>query len=245
VNEILYEVDAGVAILVLNAPNRRNALTPELAASLITQLDRAADDRSVGALVLRAEGPSFCAGADLATVRAAMPDPLAESSFSGLGTIYELFRRLVQFPIPTLAAVQGPAVGAGINLALACDVRIVSEDAEFIGFARAGVHPGGGHLELLRSIDRQTAAWLALFSQPISAVEAVRTGIAARMTGPDELVADAMALGRAAAADPELSRMVTATYRAIDGMDARHNLSVHAERAAQVWSLRRLYRDPL
>ena len=244
-NEILYEVDAGVAVVVLNAPHRRNALTPELAASLIAHLDRAADDRSIGALVLRAEGASFCAGADLATVRAAIPDPLAEPAFSGLGTIYELFRRLVRLPIPTLAAVQGPAVGAGINLALACDVRIVSEAAEFIGFACAGVHPGGGHLELLRSIDRQSAAWLALFNQRISAAEAVRTGLAARMTGSNELIAESMSVGRAAAADPELSRMVTASYRAIDGMEARHNLAVHVERAPQVWSLRRAHRDSL
>jgi enoyl-CoA hydratase len=190
-------------------------------------------------VLLRAEGPSFCSGADLAVVRAAMADPLAPEAYDGLGSIYDLFRRIVASPVPTVAAMQGPAVGAGVNLALACDVRILSEAATFVGFGRAGVHPGGGHLELLRGVDRQVAAWLALCNQPLSAAEAMRVGLAMAVTGLDELDGEALRIARAAAVDPELARQITASFRAIDGTVARHDAAVRIERAPQVWSLRR------
>ena len=238
-DEARYEVDGNVAVVTLAAAERSNALTPELAHALMDVYTRAADDPAVGALLLRAEGSAFCAGADLGVIRAAMPDPLETTAFVGIGAIYEMFRRLVAVPIPTIAAVQGPCVGAGVNLPLACDVRIVSEEAKFVGFARAGVHPGGGHLELLRAVDRQAAAWLALCGQTIDAAESVRLGLAMRMTSPDTLFEEAMAVARTAAADPELARMVTASFRTIDGARARHDNAVHVERAPQVWSLRR------
>jgi enoyl-CoA hydratase len=241
VDEACYEAEAGVAIVSVAAPDRRNALTPELAVALVELLDRAAADPAIGAVVLRAEGTTFCAGADLDVIRAAVPDPLAPSSFDGIGRIYELFRRIVACPLPTVAAVQGPAVGAGVNLALACDVRIVSEAAEFVGFGRAGVHPGGGHLELLRAVDRQVAAWLALCNQRIDAREAVRTGLAITMTAPDALDGEAVRVAQAAAVDPELARQLTASFRTIDGTVARHAAAVQIERAPQVWSLRRLH----
>jgi enoyl-CoA hydratase len=241
VEEAQYEVDAGVAVVAIDASERRNALTPELAGSVIELLQRAANDPAVGALLLRTEGPSFCAGADLRVVRAAMPDPLEPRSYDGLGQIYDLFRALVGCPLPTIVAVQGPAVGAGVNLALACDVRIVSSDAQFIGFGVAGVHPGGGHLELLRAVDRQAAAWLALCNQAISAEEAVALRLAIKVTPPDALNACALAVAKAAAVDPGLSRLVTSTFRTIDGIDPRHDAAVKIERAPQVWSLRRLH----
>lgn len=239
-DDVRYEVDGQVAVVTLAAPERRNALTPESSGALIECFSRAGADRAVGALLIRAEGPSYCAGADLGVVRAAMPDPLEQEAFHGLGVIYEMFRRLVSLPIPSIAAVQGPCVGAGVNLPLACDVRIVSEGAEFVSFQRAGVHPGGGHLELLRAVDRQAAAWLALFGQTIDAAEAVRLGLAMRLVAADSLADEALAVARAAAVDPDLARSVTASFRTVDGMPGRHNAAVHIERAGQVWSLRRL-----
>ena len=239
--EARYEVTGNVAVITVDAPDRRNALTPELARELVGLFDRASDDAAIGAVLLRAEGASFCAGADLRVVRAAMADPLAEAAFEGLGQIYELFRRIVACPVPTIAAVQGPCVGAGVNLPLTCDVRIVSEQAEFIGFGRAGVHPGGGHLELLRAVDRQVAAWLALCNQPIGAADAVRLGLAMAVTTPEGLLDEAMRVATAAAGDPGLARQLTASFRTIDGTAARHAAAVQIERAPQVWSLRRLH----
>jgi enoyl-CoA hydratase len=241
VDEARYDVDAGVATITVDAPARRNALTPELARTLAELFDRSAADAAIGAVVLRAEGTTFCSGADLAVIRAAMPDPLAAEAFDGIGQIYDLFRRIVSCPLPTVAAVQGPAVGAGVNLALACDVRIVSDRTELIGFGRAGVHPGGGHLELLRAVDRQVAAWLALCNQPLAGSDLVRTGLAIAIVAPDELEAEAQRVARAAAKDPELARQVTASFRSIDGVAPRHAAAVQIERAPQVWSLRRLH----
>jgi enoyl-CoA hydratase len=239
-DDVRYEVDGAVAVVTLNAPDRSNAMTPEMVGVLMDFYAQAGADPSIGALLVRAEGKAFCAGADLPTLRQAAPDPLATEAFVGIGSIYEMFRRLVKVPIPTIAAVQGPCIGAGVNFPLACDVRIVSEGARFVGFGRAGVHPGGGHLELLRAVDRQAAAWLALCNQSIDAAEAVRLGLAMRMTAPDALDAEALAIAHAAAADPELARMVTASFRTIDGMAQRHDAAVHIERGPQVWSLRRI-----
>lgn len=239
-SEARYEVEGSVAVITVDAPDRRNALTPELARELIEAFDRAGADQAIGAVLLKAEGTSFCAGADLAVVRAAMADPLETTAFEGLGQIYELFRRIVACPVPTVAAVQGSCVGAGVNLPLACDVRIVSDRAEFIGFARAGVHPGGGHMELLRAVDRQAAAWMALCNQPIGATEAVRLGLAIAVTRPDALLDEALRVATDAAVDPALARQITGSFRTIDGTTARHAVAVQIERAPQVWSLRRL-----
>ena len=220
-------------------PTGATRSTPELAVALSGLLDRAGSDPTIGAVLLRAEGTTFCSGADLGVVRAAMADPLAPEAFDGIGSIYELFRRIVACPVPTVAAVQGPCVGAGVNLPLACDVRILSENAEFVGFGRAGVHPGGGHLELLRRVDGQVAAWLALCNQPIDAAVALRTGLAMLVTAPDALDDEARRVARAAAADPALARQLTASFRSIDGTAPRHAAAVQIERAPQVWSLRR------
>jgi enoyl-CoA hydratase len=243
VGEARYEVDGAVAVITVDASERRNALTPDLARELIDLFDHAASDELIGAILLRAVGPSFCSGADLDVVRAAIADPLVSPAFDGIGRIYELFRRIVASPLPTVAAVQGPAVGAGVNLALACDVRLLSEEARFIGFGRAGVHPGGGHLELLRAADRQAAAWLALCNQSIDATEAVRLGLGMVVVAPDVLDAEARRVATAAATDPDLARQVTASFRSIDGVVARHVAAVQIERAPQVWSLRRLGDD--
>jgi enoyl-CoA hydratase len=240
-SEARYEVEGNVAVITVDAPARRNALTPELAGELIEAFERAGADTAVGAVLLRAEGTSFCAGADLGVVRAAMADPLEATAFDGLGRIYELFRRIVASPIPTVAAVQGPCVGAGVNLPLACDVRIFSDRADLIGFGRAGVHPGGGHLELLRAADRQAAAWMALCNQTIPATEAVRLGLAMVVTTPEALLDEARRVATEAAVDPALARQITASFRTIDGGGPRHAAAVQIERAPQVWSLRRLH----
>jgi enoyl-CoA hydratase/carnithine racemase len=239
--EVDYDVDGGVATITINAPGRRNAMTLDLVATLVDCFNRVASDLSIGAVVLRSEGPTFCSGADLALICAALPDPLAPEAFDGLGSIYELFETIVACPVPTIAAIQGPAVGAGVNLALACDVRIVSENAELAGFGRAGVHPGGGHFELLRSVDRQVAAWLAVCNQVLRGDDLVRTGVAISMAPAETLDAEVLRVAKAAAHDPALSRAQTGTFRTIDGGVARHAASVQMERAPQIWSLRRLH----
>ena len=94
--EVLLEVDGGVAVVTLNAPDRRNALTPAMAAELIATFDEVDGRADVGALVIKAVGKSFCAGGDVATLTSAGEDPAAPDAYDGMGTIYDSFYRLGQ-----------------------------------------------------------------------------------------------------------------------------------------------------
>ena len=109
--EVLLEVDGGVAVVTLNAPDRRNALTPAMADELIATFDEVDARADVGALVIKATGKSFCAGGDIATLTSAGLDPAAPDAYEGMGRIYDSFYRLGQVRVPTVAAVRGSAVG--------------------------------------------------------------------------------------------------------------------------------------
>ncbi|WP_254920608.1 enoyl-CoA hydratase/isomerase family protein [Blastococcus mobilis] len=153
--EVLLGVDGGVAVVTLNAPDRRNALTPAMVDELIATFDEVDAKPQVGALVVRAEGKSFCAGGDIATLTSAGKDPAAPEAYEGMGKIYDSFYRLGQVKVPTVAAVRGSAVGAGMNMLLATDLRIVAKDARlFAGFLKRGMHPGGGHFVIPVAPDR-------------------------------------------------------------------------------------------
>jgi enoyl-CoA hydratase len=231
--------DGAVAILTIRAGAQRNALDGEVAGLLASRLLTAGDDPSVGALVIAAEGPDYCSGGNLGLLRRAGADPAAPAAFQETGAIYEMFSLLATSPVPTVAAAQGHLMGAGVNLALAADIVIASDDVVFQGFGRSGMHPGGGHLSLLIRKAPAAAPALALFGQVITAEDAVRTGLAWTVVPRDQLLGTAVEVAKAAATDPELARAVTATYRA--AADAR--LPVRSgymlERAAQMWSLRR------
>ena len=125
--EVLLEVDGGVAVVTLNAPDRRNALTPGMAAELIATFDEVDGRGPTSARwSIKAVGKSFCAGGDIATLTSAGQDPAAPEAYEGMGTIYDSFYRLGQVRVPTVAAVRGSAVGAGMNMLLATDLRIVA-----------------------------------------------------------------------------------------------------------------------
>src|SRR5207248_813590 len=144
------EVTDGVAFITLNAPATRNALNNELAGQFVAACDEADRDDSVGAAVIKGAGGTFCSGAERGHLDEVGRDPAEENRYAALGGIYRAFTRVGQLEMPTIAAVRGAAVGAGINLMLATDLRIVAEDARLIsGFLRIGLHPGGGHFGLL------------------------------------------------------------------------------------------------
>ena len=125
----------GVATLTLNNPDERNTLTSPMVDEIIAAMDAIEADRSVGAVVVTGAGPAFCAGANLGN--------LAEATGESLSKVYEGFLRIARSPLPTLAAVNGAAVGAGMNLALGCDVRIAAQRARFdTRFLNIGIHPG-------------------------------------------------------------------------------------------------------
>ena len=234
--------DDGIAVLTLNAPDRRNALTVAMAEALTAACEEIDADAAVGAVVVRGEGGYFCAGGDRATLAAAGRDPAEDSTYRGMSAIYRSFARVGELAPPTVAAIRGGAVGAGLNLALATDLRVVGEDAKLLsGFIPIGLHPGGGHTALLGRLgSREAAAALALFGERLTGAEAVERGLAWSAVPDGEVDGAALALAAVPAKDPELARRTAASLRAVTGPPALPwNAALELERASQMWSMRR------
>lgn len=241
-SEIRLSVEEGVATIVLAAPERRNALTPAMARQLVEVCATVDADASVGAVVVAAEGESFCAGGHRETLVAATADPLADPTYDDLMVVYESFARVGRLEPPTIAAVRGAAVGAGVNLALATDLRIVAEDAVLMaGFLRLGIHPGGGHFTLAaRTGGRETAAALGLFGETIDGRRAQELGLAWEALPAAAVEARAQQLARRAARDPELARAAARSFRLELGPPALPwAAALQLETTAQQRSLRR------
>jgi enoyl-CoA hydratase len=220
-----------VALVTLDDPGRRNALSLELCADLTATMAALEADDGVGAVVVTGAGRAFCAGADLGQLGASRED--------GLRAIYDGFLAVAASPLATVAAVNGPAVGAGMNLALACDLRVVATGARFdCRFLDLGIHPGGGHTWMLRRIvGPQAAAAMVLFGEVLGAEAAVDRGLAWEQAAPDALVPRAVELASAAARAPrELSRAAKATLAEVAGIEA-HDAAVEHELAKQLASM--------
>ena len=176
---VLLESDGPVRTITLNAPDRLNALDWPLLEALKAAVQAVADDANARALVVRGAGRAFCAGADLENLFGDRTRPVPDLR-DHLMRVYASFLGLRDLTIPTVAAVQGPAVGAGLNIALACDVIVAGPRAGFgPTFAKIGLHPGGGCTWMLtqRIGSANTAA--ALYSgDVIDADAALRLGIA-------------------------------------------------------------------
>jgi enoyl-CoA hydratase len=232
----------GVALLTLEAPERRNALTVEMAGELIAACEELDADASVGAVVVRGAGGFFCAGGDRGTLAAAGRDPADPDVYAGIGAVYRSFARVGELEPPTVAAVRGGAVGAGLNLMLAADLRIVARDARIIsGFLPIGLHPGGGHGALLgRTGVREAAAAMALFGERIEGERAAELGLAWAAVDDADVEDTALGLAARAGADPELARRTAASLRTVLGPPALPwPAALELERASQMWSMRR------
>lgn len=227
---VLTNVVSGVATLTLNNPDERNTLTAPMVVEIIAAMESFEADESVGAVVVTGTPPAFCAGANLGN--------LAEATGDSLGTIYEGFLRIARSPLPTLAAVNGSAVGAGMNLALGCDVRIVADSAKLdTRFLQLGIHPGGGHTWMLRRIAGPQAAMAAVvFGQVLDGKEAERIGLAYKSVPAESLmdVAQEFAV-RAASAPRELAIVTKKTIQDMADIDT-HRAAVERELEPQLWS---------
>lgn len=239
--EVDYSVNEAVAVVRLTAPERRNALSVQMAGELIEAARRADADPAVGALVVTG-GEHFCAGAVRSVLADAGADPAAEEAFVSLETVYRSFTTIGAVSVPTIAAVRGAAVGAGMNLALATDLRIVSRSARLLpGFAQIGIHPGGGHFTLLNRVaGREAAAAMGVFGQEIDGDRAVALGMAWAAYEDIEVEPEAIRLATRVARDPALARRLAAAFRrqTVAG-GVSWDVAVETERASQMWSLRR------
>ena len=243
--EIRYAVTDGVALITLDAPERRNALSVEMSRELIDAAHTAESDAAVGAVVVTG-GAHFCAGAVRSVLAETGRDPVADEAYRNLETVYAAFTTLGGIGVPTIAAVRGAAVGAGLNLALATDLRIVSRTARLLpGFAQIGIHPGGGHFTLLNRVaGREAAAAMGLFGDEVDGERAVSLGLAWSAQDDAEVEERALALATRVAADPSLARRTVASFRretAPGGV--AWDVAVEVERGPQLWSLRRKHSD--
>jgi enoyl-CoA hydratase len=233
---ITVEVADGVGTITLNQPERRNALTLPMVDELTAAFDGFESGEEVGAVVVTGAPPAFCAGADLGHLGGRGTEGGGQR---GMRSIYEGFLRVARSPLPTLAAVNGPAVGAGMNLALACDVRVAATRARFdTRFLQLGLHPGGGHTWMLhRAAGPQVAAAMVLFGEVLDGEAAAACGLAWRCVPDDELLAVAQAMGARAAAVPrQLLRRTKDTLRQVPQLQS-HDEAVDHELEVQLWSM--------
>jgi enoyl-CoA hydratase len=228
--DVRTEIAEGVAVLTVSNPARRNAMNLALSRLLGDAVRTAVADPEVGALVVTGEPPAFCAGGDLAELAAADPATLRE--------VYSGFLAVAACPLPTIAAVNGAAVGAGLNLALAADVRLAGPDARFDArFLQLGLHPGGGYTWMAqRVLGPQGAAALTLFGETLDGAAAERVGLVWKQA--EDVVAAAVEMAaRAAAAPRELALTTKSTLRVTTGMAGQGD-AVEVEVRAQAESVR-------
>ncbi|HVC23766.1 MAG TPA: enoyl-CoA hydratase-related protein [Candidatus Dormibacteraeota bacterium] len=246
---------SGILHLSLNQPERRNALTAQLAQALRQELSLVTNDSSVRVLILTGSGTAFCAGADLGSLGAGAPD--LASRRRDLGDYYRAFLDLRDLAIPTIAAINGPAIGAGLNLALCCDLRIVSEDARLAApFVRLGIHPGGGATWMLTHLVGPGAAKeILLLGQPLDAGRALQLGLASRLVPSDQLQEAALdwALSLAALPAPVLRNLKHTLALAEGGASLSEVLdfetgaqaeALASEDAREGWSAVQEHREP-
>jgi 2-(1,2-epoxy-1,2-dihydrophenyl)acetyl-CoA isomerase len=232
-DSLLVNATDAVATLTLNRPQTKNALTRELVQALGDELTRLAEDRSVRAIVLTGTGGAFCSGADL---KAAMVDP---DSMATTGEALEGYHRVVRAiaatPQPVIAAVDGPAVGFGCDLALACDLRIVSSRAYLQEkFVRIGLMPdGGGSLWLPRMIGLGRALEIMMTGRKIEAHEATALGLANRVVEAELLEGEARKLATQLAKGPPLA-LAAIKRAARAGLDGGLEDALARERDSQL-----------
>jgi len=205
---LLYDVEDGIATLTLNRPERLNALGDTLRDDLHDAVTCAAEDSDVRVLILTGAGKGFCAGGDVKAMNEnkerGASRPLMEKVAPGRDRTVLALR---DAPKPVIAAVNGAAAGAGMNLALACDIRLASAAAKFAqAFVKRGLHPDwGGTYFLPRVVGAAKACELIFTGEIIDAQEALRLGIVSAVHAPDALMPAARALARKIADGPPIA----------------------------------------
>ncbi len=187
---VLYKVEDGIALIALSKPERLNAVDPDMRKEIGRCIDKASGDDDVKVVVITGEGRAFCAGGDVKT----MPDRLEKTIIERRDSLRAsnlVIRKIRELEKPVIAAVNGDAVGAGCNLALACDIRLASEKARFGEiFVKRGMHPDwGGIYNLTRLVGTAKACELIFTGDLIDANEAKSIGLVNQVYSDDEFEA--------------------------------------------------------
>src|SRR5258708_1175971 len=235
---IQVESDDGVAVVTLVDTDRRTPMPPRMVAEIGGPLGRLGPVGRAAGVVGPGGAPGFCRGAAVAGLGALARAETDEERRS-VTSIYEGFLRVLRSPLPTIAAVNGPAVGAGMNLALACDVRLAGASARFdTRFVKIGLHPGGGHVWMLeRAVGPQAAAAMILFGVAVDGARAAEIGLAWSCHPDDELLDAARTLAaRATNAPIGLLDVVKTTLRQAP-WQPDFEAAIATEVTRQAWSL--------
>jgi 2-(1,2-epoxy-1,2-dihydrophenyl)acetyl-CoA isomerase len=202
--EILYSVSDGIARITLNRPGKLNSLNAPMKAQLRSGLDSASQAAGVRAMLITGAGRAFCAGQDLAERRRAPGEPVADLRQSVAEFWNPLVRTIAALPFPVICAVNGIAAGAGMNLALACDIVLAARSASFVeSFAKIGLIPDcGGTYFLPRLAGPARAMAAALLAAPITAAHAESWGLIWKCVDDGALMPEADALARHFAVQP-------------------------------------------
>ena len=234
-DHLKVEITNGVAVLTLNRPEARNALSPPMSAALIEALAWARDEPAVGAVLLTGAGNAFCAGGDVKAMDSAAPAgeprPTFEEQFRALQKrhlgIAGVLRKMSK---PSIAALPGAAAGAGMAIALACDIRIAAKSAFLsTGYARIGLSGDYGIAWLLsRTVAPAMARALMLTSERIDSEECLRIGLITRSVDDTNLQTEAFALAETLANGPQVA------YRYIkdnldEALDIDHATAINRE----------------
>ena len=222
---LIYEAKDGIATLTLNRPDRLNALGGTLRDDLFDAVTRSAADPEVRVMVVTGAGKGFCSGGDVKAMGEAKAGqrerPLIEKIAPSRDRTLLAMR---EAPQPIIAAVNGAAAGAGMNLALGCDIRIASTAAKFTqAFVKRGLHPDwGGTYFLPRLVGTAKACEMIFTGDVIDAAEALRLGIVSRVVAPEELMPTAYELARRIAAGPPVAiRLAKRSIYANEDLDLR------------------------
>src|SRR6187399_1615309 len=187
---VLQKLDAGLLTITMNRPDRRNALNPDMTRGLVEAARRAAEDHEVRAVLLKGAGGTFCVGGDVKSMAEGRAPLGFEAKMANLRRGMEVSRILHQMPKPVVAQVDGAAAGAGLSIALSCDMRIASASCKITtAFAKVGLSGDyGGTYFLTHLLGSAKARELYFLSDRVSAQEALRLGLTNWVCEPDELV---------------------------------------------------------
>ncbi len=231
-----------IATLHFNDPARLNAMTRAMGEAFRRRVGKLAQDDSVRAIVLTGEGRAFSAGGDLDMLQdqadrgAAAPGIAWRSIRDDMSTFYRLFLSIRDIPCPTIAAVNGHAIGAGFCVALACDFRYVASEAKLgLNFTRIGLHPGmGATWTLPRLVGPALASELLFTSRTIDGAEAGRIGLANRVLPREQVLAEAIASAREIAENaPQAVRAVKRALRRTENASIEDQLQFEATEQAR------------
>ncbi|MDP9820787.1 enoyl-CoA hydratase/isomerase family protein [Nocardioides massiliensis] len=222
-SDLAYATGDRIATITLNRPDKKNAFTLDMVDAWAAALREAARDDSVRAVVVAGAGDSFCAGVDLAALAEVDDTPMGRKSML-TDRVHQVAIALADLDKPVIAAMRGAAVGAGLDMALLCDMRVAGRSIRLIeGYIKVGLVPGDGGAWLLpRLVGTAKAMELLMTGDAVGAEEALRLGLVNHVYADETVLDEAMALaGRIAAAPPIQISMIKRLVRSAESIDLR------------------------